>query len=272
MHFTLRTYVSAIPPANQHNQTWLEGLQRSLELQKEVTHPFHEKPYELQGIEVLSYDIWKSNLGFFTMHVALQKGDKVEKNTIFMRGPYVAMLVMLTPYDESGEGQEELKEKWKEDRYVLLVEQPRFAASSLMFRELPAGMIDDGEEPVVAAAREIEEETGLTVPPGELLNLTEMAMGGAPDSSIAEREKLPEAIYPSAGGCDENMTCFAYERKITRKGLEELDGRHKGIEEENERTIVRVVPMRDLVKEGIRDSKVLNAKALWDHLKSAGKV
>ena len=68
------------------------------------------------------------------------------------------------------------------------------------------------------------------------------------------------------------MTCFAYERKITRKGLEELDGRHKGIEEENERTIVRVVPMRDLVKEGIRDSKVLNAKALWDHLKSAGKV
>ena len=225
--------------------------------------------YALQGIEVLSYSIRNSKLGFFTMQVKLLNGKgEVERKTIFMRGPCVAMLVMLIPDDKEEQ----------EERYVLFVEQPRFAAGSLVFRELPAGMVEENEDLEVAAAREIQEELGLEVEVDKLRNLTELVTGGTSDSpapsgtgTIAELEKLPNAIYPSVGGCDENITYFAYEHKLSRTELKELDGRHKGLEQENERITVRVVPMRDLVRECLRDSKALNAKALWDAYKPRRK-
>ena len=51
------------------------------------------------------------------------------------------------------------------DRKVLLVRQYRYAASGWLY-EIPAGKLDDGEDPAVCAAREIEEEVG--VRPGRL--------------------------------------------------------------------------------------------------------
>ena len=51
------------------------------------------------------------------------------------------------------------------DRKVLLVRQYRYAASGWLY-EIPAGKLDDDEDPAVCAAREIEEEVG--VRPGRL--------------------------------------------------------------------------------------------------------
>lgn len=45
------------------------------------------------------------------------------------------------------------------DNKVLLVKQFRYAYGKEMY-EIPAGKLNDGEEPCVAAARELEEETG----------------------------------------------------------------------------------------------------------------
>lgn len=45
--------------------------------------------------------------------------------------------------------------------YIYLVKQYRHATRTCGW-ELPAGAIDDGEKPIVAAMRELQEETGLT--------------------------------------------------------------------------------------------------------------
>lgn len=67
--------------------------------------------------------------------------------------------------------------KDEEERYVLLTVQPRVAAGSLEFVELPAGMVDEEGEFVGTAAREIEEELGIRIEERELRNLSEMALG-----------------------------------------------------------------------------------------------
>ena len=47
----------------------------------------------------------------------------------------------------------------KEDGNVLLVKQYRYATKSLQI-ELPAGRLEKGEDPLLAAKRELREETG----------------------------------------------------------------------------------------------------------------
>lgn len=48
-----------------------------------------------------------------------------------------------------------------EDPQILLVKQFRHAADGFIY-EVPAGKLDDGEDPAVCAARELREETGCT--------------------------------------------------------------------------------------------------------------
>lgn len=68
---------------------------------------------------------------------------------------------------------------------VVLVRQYRHATGEIML-ELPAGKIDPGEEPLVCARRELEEETGYQA--GEM--------------------KLLTSFYTSPGFCDELIYLF----------------------------------------------------------------
>jgi ADP-ribose pyrophosphatase len=74
------------------------------------------------------------------------------------------------------------------DGMVALVRQPREAARKELL-ELPAGTLEEGEQPLESARRELEEETGLT--------------GGA------WRELA--AFYTTPGFCRERMNVFAAE-------------------------------------------------------------
>lgn len=48
---------------------------------------------------------------------------------------------------------------------------PFFTKRDNGFWSIPKGLIEEGEEPIATAKREFEEETGMPVPTGELINL-----------------------------------------------------------------------------------------------------
>ena len=83
---------------------------------------------------------------------------------------------------------------------VALVRQPREATRKYLL-ELPAGTLDPGEEPLAAAKRELEEETGLT---------------GGEWREVAR-------FYTAPGFCRELMTLFVAEGVEEGKASPEAD-------------------------------------------------
>ena len=71
---------------------------------------------------------------------------------------------------------------------VLLVKQYRYAYGEVL-TELPAGKVEEGEDPAVTAARELSEETGYT----------------------AEQIRLLYVIYPTPGYTDEKLYIYGAE-------------------------------------------------------------
>ena len=187
-------------------------------------------------------------------------GGESLPGAIFLRGASVGMMVILQP-DDLGEGSEE-------EKYVILTVQPRIAAGSLQFLELPAGMVDDGTFKG-AAAKEIEEELGLEILEDELTNLTELTISQKREKLS---ENLPTGIFPSAGGCDEYIPIFLHEKRVPREQLKEWTGKLTGLREEGEKITLKLVKLEDLWREGARDAKALGAWALWEGLKRSGKL
>ncbi|RGP59982.1 hypothetical protein FLONG3_11037 [Fusarium longipes] len=240
---------------------WVETLTNSLRLQSSSSHPFHKDPYALRSVTVQSFDLFGGKrLGFvkLTAQVSNEAGETLPAAAL-LRGPSVAMLFMLIPDDAPPES---------EERYVVLTVQPRVPAGSLSFVELPAGMVDDAGSFKGAAAQEIQEELGVTIHEDELTNLSELAAAPEVDGS----EGLAQAMYPSAGGCDEHITIFSHERRLPRDKIQEWSGRLTGLREHGEKITLKVVPMGEAWREGARDAKCLAALALWRGLKDDKKL
>jgi ADP-sugar diphosphatase len=170
------------------------------------------------------------------------------------------MMVVLQPDD--------LPDDSTEEKYVLLTVQARVPAGALQFVELPAGMVDKGTFKG-AAAREIEEELGMTIPEDELVNMTELAI---PDEKVGRGEEVPKGMFPSAGGCDEFIPIFLHEKRVKREQLKGWEGKLTGLREEGEKITLKMVKAEDLWKEGARDAKALGAWALYEGLKRSGKL
>lgn len=85
------------------------------------------------------------------------------------------------------------------DGKVVMVEQYRHGSKEIHL-ELPAGLIEDGEDPIVTAKRELEEETGFST-----------------DDIILEKE-----LYPLAGLTDAKCHLF-FARNLVIKGKQKLD-------------------------------------------------
>lgn len=81
---------------------------------------------------------------------------------------------------------------------MILTKQYRVPVGQYML-ECPAGMLDEEGSFVGVAAKELNEETGIT---------------------IEEKDLIPlGSIYPSPGGCDEEVVLFALELQLDKQKL-----------------------------------------------------
>jgi len=178
--------------------------------------------------------------GFVMADAIVEKGGKPVSGFAFIRGGAVAVLPILE--NEAGE------------KYVLTLLQPRVPGAEKDYEEIPAGMLDGGAFGGVAA-KEMEEETGLKIRETDLTPLSLM--------------------YPSIGGCDENIKVFLYRAKISDAAMEELKGKATGNPDENEMIITKVTPYeefkRSCLTSQISDVKAQVALGMYEMMKSEDK-
>ena len=129
-------------------------------------------------------------------------------------------------------------------------------------------MIDDSGTFSGAAAKEISEETGLEIPSSELLDMTEAVLSKLEDHA----EKLQQAFYPSAGGSDEFVPIFLWQKRVPREQLKDWQGKLTGKRDEGEKITLMLARLEDVWKTGGRDGKVLAGWALYEGLRKEGKL
>jgi len=128
--------------------------------------------------------------------------------------------------------------KSKKDPWVVMERQYRHAANQYLW-ELPAGKIDEGEEPLAAAKRELIEETGYR----------------------AKRWRPLVEYYSSPGFLGEAMKVFLAE------GLRAGDARPED-DEEIELRLVRLSDVLKMIDKGaIQDGKTLSSVLLYARMK-----
>ena len=118
-----------------------------------------------------------------------------------------------------------------DDGSLLLVKQYRHACGDWLV-EVPAGRIEAGEDPLTAAQRELEEETG----------------------HVAREWSLLTRFFAAPGFCSEVIHIFE------ARGLEEVPGGGKPADDDEELEIVRLDPAEIL--RSAQDAKTLLAAAL----------
>jgi ADP-sugar diphosphatase len=236
---------------------WLETLRKSLDEQSKKKHMFHEKNqrYTLRSINVHSVDWFGNRIGFVKLEAVVQNntGERPLPGIVFLRGGSVAILMIIRPEGKS-----------KDERKVVMTQQPRIPAGSLTFYEIPAGMIDDEKKFSGAAAKELKEETGLEIPAHELIDMTALALKNAEGTE----SHLQRAMYPSPGGCDEYIALFLWEGTKPQVWIDDVEGRLAGVD--REKIKVKLVKYEELWKEGARDAKTLAAWALYEGLTRQG--
>jgi len=246
-------------------QIWLSTLRRSLAQQKHPSHEFHATPYVLRQIDIQAVDFFRPGvLGFvkFRAHVSTDGGE-ILPGSVFLRGGSVGMLLIVQPDDIAIDSEE--------GKLVILTIQPRIPAGSLTFLEIPAGTLGDRGTFAGRAAQEIKEETGLIIPQEELVDLTALTLGLQSRQGGGE-ENLQDGVYPSPGGSDEFIPLFLCQKRMPRGDIQNLQGRLTGLRHEGEKISLKLVPLEQLWKEGVRDGKTLAAWALYSGLKQEGKI
>lgn len=246
-------------------KTWITALGKTLALQKSSEHPFHANPYTLRSITVQAVDRFEGGrLGFLKLTADIRtKDDQALPSSVFLRGGSVAMLLVLRPEGATSD----------DDSFVILTNQPRVPAGTFSFTEIPAGMLDDSGTFSGAAAKEIQEETGLTIEENELIDLTQLTtQSAAEDDEYSQDDVLQRAIYPSPGGSDEFIPVFLARKTLPRSEIDKLQGKLTGVREYGEMITLKLVRLKAAWKVAGRDAKTLSALCLYDGLRREGKL
>ncbi|RID45563.1 hypothetical protein BRARA_I02286 [Brassica rapa] len=165
-------------------KNWLRNLESETGILADGTMTL--KQVIIQGV-----DMFGERIGFLKFKADIldkESGHKVP-GIVFARGPAVAVLILLESDDD--------------ETYAVLTEQVRVPTGKVVL-ELPAGMLDDDEGDFVGTAvREVEEEIGIKLKKEDMVDLTAFL-----DPSTGHR------IFPSPGGCDEEMSVFLYRLQV----------------------------------------------------------
>ncbi|KAJ2452778.1 hypothetical protein EV183_002676 [Coemansia sp. RSA 2336] len=219
-------------------------------LDTQTQHAPPNKQVAVSKITIQSIDEFRSGkIGFlkFSALATHQAEQKQIPGIVFLRGGSVAMLVVL----RTQPARQKVPSHEDTASYVLLTEQPRVAAPDFGMVELPAGMLDDDTGQFSgAAAREIQEETGLVIKPSELIDLSPPGVSRP-------------GLFPSVGACDERIHFYACEKQLSEEQLATLQGKLGGLRDEGEMITLRLVRICDLWKQ-TSDMKALTALYLWD--------
>ncbi|KAM7525659.1 hypothetical protein LguiA_015561 [Lonicera macranthoides] len=219
-------------------QQWLKNIQTE-------TGILANGDMSLNQVLIQGVDMFGKRVGFLKF-----KADVIDKQTgqkvpgiVFARGPAVAVLILL---ESEGEA------------YAVLTEQVRVPVGKLVL-ELPAGMLDDDKGDIVGTAvREVEEETGISLNLDDMVDLTAFL-----DQTTGCR------VFPSPGGCDEEISLFLYRGEVSKEIITQLQGKETGLREHGELIKVHVVPYKKLWRM-TADAKALMAIALHEMAKKEG--
>jgi ADP-ribose pyrophosphatase len=122
----------------------------------------------------------------------------------------------------------------QDETHVVLIRQYRYAIDRWIW-ELPAGSLDEGEDPLTAAARECEEEIGL----------------------VPDRVEFMGAWYPTPGFCTEVMNYYRL------SGLHAPDpSGPQAHKDEDEDIRVRVFTL-DEAREMVSRGSIIDLKTAW---------
>ncbi|KAJ6257462.1 hypothetical protein Dda_7247 [Drechslerella dactyloides] len=254
-------------------KAWISRLTASLRSEN------NPDGYSLRSLEITNVVRFSSTkIGFVMLNAVVRDAeDKTSlPGVVLLRGASVAILPLLHPIDTP-----------KDNLYAILTLQPRIPGATTSMAEIPAGMLDDSGSFAGAAAKELEEEVGITISEDKLINLSELAisssplldkdaskesigLANAPPVSSENTQKL-DGIFSSAGLLDEFVTYHAFVHEIPEGELDRWKGKLTGLRDKGERITLKIVKFEDLWK-ATRDNMALCAWALWKGLQEDGRL
>eukprot|EP01066_Platyproteum_vivax_P000574 Platyproteum_vivax@DN10634_c0_g1_i1.p1 len=188
---------------NESDKGLWPAIHKSQKFQSWVEHVATQKgDLVLKKVTIQGVDMFGDNVGFLKLNADVEdvKGTKLP-GIVFLRGDSVVVLMSL-------------RAKHLNEDYSVLVKQARAPAGCASLYELPAGMLDEHKKFSEAAVKEIEEETGIKVSEGELIDMTELAYG-----------KESSGVTVSPGGSDERLRVFLHRKSITQIEMGVIDGK-----------------------------------------------
>lgn len=127
-------------------------------------------------------------------------------------------------------------------KYIILVEQIRIPAGGKML-EIPAGSLEENEDFLENAVREVQEEVGINVAVNQLIPLG--------------------VYYFSPGACNERIGLFYCKIRLSPDKIMSLKNRLAGLREHGENITVKLVPVEEFDRLDIRDAKTKLAYELY---------
>lgn len=211
-----------------------------------------DKSVSITSIRIDSVTMFGPKLiGFIYLTANMTRNGKPLPGVVFIRGDAVACLVIVKTPSISG---------FSANYHMVLVDEFK-APTGKVITQTPAGMLNNGTIKGAMMA-EIEEETGIVVSSEVVIPLSECEKNALPIGKLID---LESSFYPSQGGCDEKIHCYAYIVEMSSKKLNELHGRQTGRADENENITVRVVSLSNSSIRETQDSKlIVCASALKD--------